>query len=207
MFMRIDMKKIFYIFTIYFAIVLLQGCFLSFCDCDKPPFPYLDIESIKVNTAFKDATNSSKELFFYINPDSISLIAFQKMNCKSIFLISKAEACSCQENGYKGAKIKLKKINIYADSVFSSNIPNEEPINQLLDRVVTVSQGGGVFVDEYTPLIELSNSDFSLLYKSYSVQLRLKHKPISNRPYKFRIEMIKENNEKLVKETDFIVWE
>ena len=199
--MNIQWSKICIIITIYYSALILQGC--CYCPAD---FPFFDYKSLEIVT---NPPSSPEGIFsLTLQPKDVEYLVSNPSGSKNRWnIINAAYACSCEEDGDKGAKYSIVSINIYSDSIFDASIPEGEPLNKLFETAPTDLSGRNVFL----PLDSI-NKDGGMfprfLYTTDKIYLKTDAQPVSlGRPYSFEIKIIREDGSVITATTEPVVWQ
>lgn len=185
----------------YYLLMLLQAC----CSCQDPELPYFDYKAIIVETQGPDTSSPTQRFSFIISLDSTVYVALQQpLRPKPAGLIHTAYACDCAGNGAAGTKFGIREINIFADSVFDASIPADQPLNQHFEATVAYNSTTGT----YDP-VQLDSIRYYTHYFKNASHLKLVSQAVPvnmNRPYRFKVEIVKENGFKVSANSSDISW-
>lgn len=195
--MKTSTAKITLLFALYLALHFAEACHKDTdADCACPDVsPHFDYRALKVSA---NTPVVSFGLTLNIAADSVEYLAQHQPG--DFRLISSALACDCTPNGYDGPKFNIKSLNIYADRAFNDTLPEGAVLNSLFFQI-----GGDVLyplTEDYQP------SDFWLFESGIRpIELTTYEKPKTlSVPFRFRIEIEKNNGQKLSVESPEIYF-
>ena len=193
---KLNMKKVFWIFTVAIALNIY-----SCCNCDEVK-KYFDVNGFSAKgykrgqTVSLDSTEKVNLEEYYID------LTFNKTyysECKQQFdfsnlLFTNAYACKCAMDGSYGSTEKIDSIQIFSSYLFDSLTGVNESISKYFTVITNV--GSQINLNEYTQ----SKPNPSLYY----LRLKLNTKPTASLKHQFTIVYKQTNGETYVVKTPII---
>jgi len=193
---KLNMKKVFWIFTVAIALNIY-----SCCNCDEVK-KYFDVNGISAKgyktgqTGSLDSTAKVSLEEYYID------LTFNKTyfsECKQQFdfsnlLFTNAYACKCAMDGSYGSTEKIDSIQIFSSYLFDSLTGVNESISKYFTVITNV--GSQINLNEYTQ----SKPNPSMFY----LRLKLNTKPTASLKQQFTIVYKQTNGETYVAKTPLI---
>ena len=201
------LKKMLILMAFYFGLAILDGCIVE-NDCNCPPLekPFFDYSALRVQaSSYSIPVAQGAFLELRIIPDSVELVAQQRRGrTPYLGLIGVAYACSCIPEGSQGDKFGIAEINVFADRSFRASIPVEQNLNALFKMETTDNQGNRVFktLDE---IGEIPGFGWQEAAKSIITEA-VPEETGAEAPYRFTIEIVKTNGERVSVETEEVYW-
>ncbi|MCB0588458.1 MAG: hypothetical protein KDD06_24410 [Phaeodactylibacter sp.] len=199
--------KLLLLLFFYLVLAVWDGCtVIDDCNCPELATPFFDYSALQVE-ASSDSVSVAQGAFLELlfMPDSVVLVA-RAEECRrpSLGLMGVAYACSCIPEGGQGDKFGIRELNIYANRPFKADIPAGQNLNSLFKMEARDNQGNNVFL----PINELTSiPDFGWLDAQQSVITEaIPDTTGSDAPYRFIIEIVKENGERAEAETGEVFW-
>ena len=199
--------KILLLLALYTGLAVWEGCYFEdTCNCPPLEKPFFDYSALNVQTS-SDSIPIVQGAFLelLISPDSVAFVAQHRETRRPpLGLMGMAYACSCVPEGAQGEKFGIIAINVYADRSFRASIPIDENLNSLFKMETVDVMGNRVFkpIDEIAEISGFQWEDDSKSILTEAVP------DVTGRetPYRFTIEIVKENGERVMAETGAVYW-
>ncbi|MFN6943656.1 MAG: hypothetical protein ACK4ND_01810 [Cytophagaceae bacterium] len=180
--MNINLKKIAVVLAIYYSVIFLQAC----CRCKQPLFQYQEYKALRI----KPSEILSPQISFDVTADSIYYLNYSTPCNVEWGVINSTYACSCKEEGHKGAKYKITAVNIYADSIYDPSVPASQPLTSLFEVVQYQDSQTGEY--HTVPIDDVGFYFYNI--DRQMVIITTKVKPVApERAYRFMVEIKKDN--------------
>lgn len=193
---KLNMKKVFWIFTVAMALNIY-----SCCNCVEVK-RYFDVNGFSAK-GYKMGQTGSLDSTAKVNFEEYYIdLTFNKTyysECKQQFdfsnlLFTNAYACKCVMDGSYGTTEKIDSIQIFSSYLFDSSIGVNESISKYFTVITNV--GSQINLNEYTQ----SKPNPSLFY----LRLKLNTKPTSSLKHQFTIVYKQTNGETYTAKTPLI---
>lgn len=188
------MKRVLFLFGLYYLIVILESCNVILnCDCPEVTKPYFVYENLKVEAPI---TVESDTLEMSLLIDSVETVA-----CYASYkFINTMLACTCVEPGMQ-EKYSIEDVLIFSDKSFHDTIP----VDSSLTKYFEFSKH---YHNKYYPLDEKSwNRTFTRYNEFEGLKLRTSLIPQDmSVTYSFTVKIVNSNNDTVQGVSTEIKW-